>query len=397
MPIQKIVDGVYSVGVLNPNLRVFDIIMKTEYGTSYNAYVVLGEKTALIETVHTTFFDEYIENIKQIVDIDKIDYLVLNHTEPDHSGSVKKLLELNPNIKIITSMAGNKYLTKITNRNFDGIIVKDKNEIELGNLTLQFHIAPFLHWPDSMFTYVKEKKLVFTCDMLGCHYCEPRLFDKFISYPNAYNYSFDYYYEAIFSPFKEYVLSGIEKLEALDVEIACPSHGPVLVEGYKNALQKYKEKSINHKPVNSPKKACIVFVSAYGCTKRVADEIEFEFKKSGLSVVSYNAIENDLCFLMEEIESSDAVLFGSPTINKDALKPIWDVVSVVDVFKNKGKLCGVFGSYGWSGEAVSMLEQRLSSLKLDVIPNGVRVNFVPSDEELSKAREFADLFIKKLV
>ena len=162
----KITEGIYSVGIMNPNMRVFDIVMKTDSGTSYNSYLVRGsEKTALIETCHESFFEEYLENIKEVCKFEEIDYIVMNHNEPDHSGSLAKLLELMPNAQLIASIAGANYLKNITNRcDLDIHKVKDGEVLDLGGLSLTFLSAPNLHWPDSMFTWVKEANTLFTCD-----------------------------------------------------------------------------------------------------------------------------------------------------------------------------------------------------------------------------------------
>lgn len=393
----KLKEGIISVGVLNPNMRIFDIIMKTDYGTSYNAYVVKGEKTALIDTVHARFFDDYLENVQSVVDIKEVDYIISNHTEPDHSGSIRRMLELNPNITIVSTMAGKKYLDAIANCSFQSIVVKDGETLDLGGKTLTFRVAPFLHWPDSMFTYVQEDKVLFSCDMFGCHYCEPRMLDSKIAYPEKYEQAFLEYYEAIFSPFKEFVLAGIEKIKGLDFDMVCTSHGPVLVSHIDACIEKYKLWSADYKPANDPKKIVMVYVSAYGCTKRLGEEIRRGILDTGVfDVALINANEEALTSIKEKIDKADAVLFGSPTINKDALKPIWDVLSVVEVLKNKDKPCGIFGSYGWSGEGFKMLEERVKGLKLKLIGESVRANFVPNDEELKQAYDWAVGFAKQL-
>ncbi len=397
----EIKDGIYSVGVLNPNLRIFDIIMETEYGTSYNAYLIKGEKVALVEAVHTRFFDEYLENITSIIDIKDIDYIILNHTEPDHSGSLKYLLDENPEIEVITSMAGNKYIQSIVNRDFKSRIVKDGDTLDLGEgKNLKFIIAPFLHWPDSMFTYVEQDSLLFPCDFLGAHYCEPRMHNASMPYPEKYEEAFKFYYDVIFSPFKEHVLKGIDKIKDLKIDYVCPSHGPLLLEGIDNAIDLYKEWSKDVTIKNEIPKVVIAYVSAYGCTERMADEIKKGIESVGnrnIEIKLYDIIKNDIAYIKEEIEKSDALLFGSPTINRDAVKPIWDLLSVVEVPKNQGKLCGVFGSYGWSGESIKMLEERVKSLKLKLFGEGMKANFVPSEEELEKLFEYGAAFGKELV
>lgn len=394
----EIKNGIYSVGVLNPNLRIFDIIMKTEYGTSYNAYLVKGKKTALIETVHTTFFDEYLENIRSVANIQEIDYIILNHTEPDHSGSLKYLLKENPNIKVIASMAGNKYLQAIVNHEFDFQVVKDGDSIDLGGKTLKFINAPFLHWPDSMFTYVEEDSVLFSCDFLGCHYCEPRMFNNKIIYQKNYEDAFKFYYDVIFGPFKENVLNGIKKIKDLKISMVCTSHGPILVQDIDKAINLYAEWSDAVLKKNDIKKVLICYVSAYGCTRRMAEELEKGINEAGnLNIEIVNIIENDIMEIREKIEKADALLFGSPTINRDAVKPVWDVLSVVDAISNKGKLCGVFGSYGWSGEGIKMMEERVKSLKLQLFGEGLKANFVPSEKELETIHQYGVAFGKELM
>jgi len=391
----KLKDNIYSVGSLNPAMRVFDIIMETEYGTSYNAFMIKGEKTALIDTVHSNFFKSYIENLKCFTNIEDIDYIVMNHTEPDHSGSVEMLLEMNPNITIVASMSGIKNLKTITNREFKSIIAKDGDILDLGNgLELQFIIAPNLHWPDSMFTYVESRKTLFTCDLLGGHFCEPEMFDDKITYPEKYREAFKLYYNAIFSPFKSFVLSGLKKIENLDFDIVCTSHGPILRSLIKENIDAYIKWST--KEPNDKKIVSIIYVSAYGYTKSMAEAAFKGLKEAGIDVRCYDAIKHDLGFLKEQIDISDGIFLGSPTINRDALKPIWDVLSVVDAVSNKGKPVALFGSYGWSGEALGMLAQRVNSLKLKLIGEPIKVNFKPSDSALEDIKEFAKNYAKEI-
>ena len=394
----EITKGIYAVGVLNPNLRIFDIIMKTEYGTSYNAYLVKGDKVALVEAVHTRFFGDYLKNIKEIVDIDEIDYIILNHTEPDHSGALKQLLEENSNIKVITSAPGAKYIKGILNREINNQVVKDGEILDLGQgKQLKFMMAPFLHWPDSMFTYVEQDKVLFSCDFLGCHFCEPRMYDTRILYPREFEDAFSYYYDVIFGPFNQYVQKGLEKIEKLAIDYICPSHGPILTEKIAWAKEKYQVWSKEEIAADKKPKVLIAYVSAYGCTRRMAEELEKAIKDTkDIRVEKVDIIHEDIMALKEKVEKADALLFGSPTINRDAVKPVWDLLSLVDVFKNKDKLCGIFGSYGWSGEAVGMLSARVKSLKLKLHEEGIKANFVPSEQELLAVYEYGKSFASKL-
>lgn len=394
MSTKKITDNICSVSVQNPALRVFDIIMQTEYGTSYNAYFIKGaEKSALIETVHLTFFDEYIENIAEAADVSKIDYLILNHTEPDHSGSVKKLLEMNPDITVVASNPGHKYLAAITNASCNAMVVKGGETLDLGGITLEFIMAPLLHWPDSMFTWCPEEKALFSCDFFGAHYCEPRVFDTLVTYPEKYIKAFKDYYDAIFSPFKSFVLAGIEKMDKLGADVICTSHGPVLTESIAEVISQYRAWSTPAKIPGAPKKILLLYVSAYGCTKCIAEALQKELaEKFGFETELVHVLDTSLADIKEKIDEADGILLGTPTINRDALKPMWDVTTVIDAIVNKGKPAGVFGSYGWSGEGVPMLVERLKGLKLNVVGEGVRVNFVPSEDDLAQVRDYAEYF-----
>ncbi len=190
--VTQIKDGIWSVGALNPAMRVFDIVMTTEYGTSYNSYLVRGShKTALIDACHKSFFPQYLQNIQEVCPPEEIDYIVLNHNEPDHTGALAMLLEKTGPVTIYTTQAGSLYIKNITNRtDLDLHVVKEGEELDLGGKTLRFVPAPFLHWPDSMFTYLPEDKAVFTCDFLGAHYCEPYVYDHAMVYPGKYEEAF---------------------------------------------------------------------------------------------------------------------------------------------------------------------------------------------------------------
>lgn len=398
MNVNKITNNVYNVSVLNPNLRVFDIIMTTDYGTSYNSYIVKGsEKTALIESSHLTFTDYFIENIKEIVELSNIEYLVMNHNEPDHSGAIAKLVELIPNIKIVASQAGSIYIKNIINRtDIEIIVVKDGDTLSLGDKTLSFINAPFLHWPDTMFTYLKEDKVLFSCDFLGSHYCEPQLIDTKIAYKKAYDSALKGYYDAIFGPFKPYVLKGLEKIKDLDIDYAATSHGPVLSKAgiLNEVIEKYYSWS---KSVERDYKIIPIFYcSAYGNTRMLAKSIQEGILEElpNAKVQTYDIIKHDLGELGAILNESDAFLIGSPTLNKDAVAPVWNLLAHIDAINIQKKPAAIFGSYGWSGEAAKNLRSRLQDLKLLVYSEDFRVVLVPTEEDLARAKAFGKSFLQ---
>lgn len=387
MSVLKINDGVFSVGVTNPALRVFDIIMYAEYGTTYNAYLVKGEKTALIEIVHEKFFDEYLENINSVCDISKVDYLIVNHTEPDHTGSIIKLLNVNPNIQIFGTAAAGRCLAQIANMPLNFTVVKPQQQLDLGDgHVLEFCPAPFLHWPDSMFTIDKKNDVAFTCDFLGAHYCEPRMFDTKIAYKNKYDPAFRYYFDCIFGPFKPYVLEGLKKLSDYNPKVVCPSHGPILTESISEAVEKYREWST---PSENPQKQfAIVYASCYGYTAALAAAAADAVKSTGINVELIDIVTTKLEDAAEALANSDGFMIGTDTINRNAPKPIWDLLAYIDAI-NTSKPVGAFGSYGWSGEAVPMVKARLEGLRFKFVDDGFKVLFRPTEDDLAAVGEYA--------
>lgn len=391
---KQLKENIFYVGAINPNLRVFDIIMKTEYGTSYNSYLVRGEKNAIVETIHDGFTDIFLDNIREITPPESIDYIIMNHTEPDHSGSIARLLELNPDITVVGTAAAVKNISNITNKSFNSRIVKTGDTLDLGNgIEMQFIVSPNLHWPDSMFTYIPARKTVFTCDFLGSHYCEPQITGDVISYPKAYDEAFAYYYSAIFGPFKKFVLDGLDKLKDLDFDMVCTSHGPVLKNRISSAMEKYRTWS---EPKTSEKNVAIFYVSAYGYTKSMAEALAEELEKKGVPTKTYNIIEYSMNELKEALENASGVMFGSPTINRDAVKPVWDLFSCTDAVINRGKPAMVFGSYGWTGEACKLLEERIIGLGMKIVEENVRVLMKPDSPDLELLRQRADSFAEKI-
>ena len=381
-------NNVYYVGIKDKNLKTFDVTMKLENGTSYNSYLVKDIKNVLIDTVKEEFFREYIIKINSILPVEKIDYLVLNHTEPDHAGSVGKLLELNPKIKVIATTAGANNIKEIINKDIEVRIIKDISELKIGSNTLTFIPAPLLHWPDTMFTKIEKENLLCTGDFLGAHYTEEdalkdvelKDFDKYMENVNKYYY-------AIMSPFSEYVLKGVEIVRKFYPDMILPSHGPILTAKKENILSKYKFNALNKKETV---KVPIIYASAYGYTKMLAEEIEKQVDlNKDLHAELYNIEEYDVDTLVDEIYKSKLFFIGTPTINKDCPTKIKKVISSLDAITLRKKKAGVFGSYGWSGEAIKNTITRLKLLGIKVEEEGFKVKFKPTKENLEEVKNFA--------
>lgn len=381
----EIKKDLYWVGALDHELRVFDIIMHTPYGTTYNSYVLKGnEKTAIFETVKEEFFDEYVARLNDMnLNFEEISYIIVNHTEPDHAGSVAKLLELAPNAKVVGSPIAIRYLKAIVNKDFEYIEAKEGSTISLGNKTLRFISTPMLHWPDSMYTYLEEDKILFTCDSFGSHYCLDEVFNDEIKDNAAYEDALKYYFDCILGPFKPFMLKAIAKIEPLDIDVICPGHGPVLRENPMKIVETCKGWC---KPTeaNSVKKVVIPYVTAYGYTGKMAEEIAKGVESIGnFDIKLFNVIEHEIPDIVSEISTADALIIGSPTILADMLEPIRELLCKLNPVVHGGKVAAAFGSYGWSGEAVPRLESRLKELKMKMPVPALAVNFKPSTDELN--------------
>jgi len=392
----KIADNVWWVGVQDPELRVFDIIMQTEYGTSYNAYLIKGsEKIALVETVKEKFFDQYISQIRELVNLEDIDYLIMNHSEPDHSGSVEQLLDLIPNLTVVGHPNVLEFLHEICNRNFTRKNVGDNRELELGDKTLHFISALLLHWPDTIYSYLKEDKLLFSCDSFGCHYSDPRLFSDLIG--GDFTPAYKYYFDKIMRPFRPRVLKTLDKLENYEVDIICPGHGPVLRTNIPYYLELYRQWAAPDVDPDPRPKIVMAYLSAHGYTELLADSIEASIRRSAdFNIKRYDLSVTPTDQVVAEIDSACGLIIGSPTICKDTLPPVWELLAKLSPIIHKGMIATAFGAYGWSGEAVPFIEKRLVMLRMHVLP-GLRVRFKASSDQLQEAEAFGEKFARAII
>ena len=392
MKVHEMAANLWWVGAMDPDLRIFDIIMRAGHGTSYNSYLVKGtQATAVIETVKLQFWEDFLDNLKGLTDPSRIDYIILNHMEPDHSGSIGKLLKIAPQAKIVVSKSGEHFIKNILNYGPNLLKVGDGDSIDLGGKRLKFIIAPFLHWPDTMFTYLEEDQVLFGCDFLGAHYADPMLTGDLTP---EYIQDFKYYYDHIMRPFKKYIIQALAKLENLPLKIIAPSHGPIITHQIKERLEYYREWSLANP---EQKRVIIVYVSAYGNTAKLAEKLAEGIREAGAAAEIYDLQKVTPAELVDKIEGSKGLLLGSPTINGDALKPVHDVLSNLATIQLKGKLGAAFGSYGWSGEAVPILESRMAGIKFKVINSTVKPILIPTEADYQNAVEFGKAFGKAVL
>ncbi|MBN2356069.1 FprA family A-type flavoprotein [candidate division KSB1 bacterium] len=383
-PVQ-ITSDVYWIGALHPDLRNFDILMHTKNGTTYNSYLIKDQSVAIIDTVKEKYTEQYLQRISELVNLSEIAYIIVQHNEMDHSGSLAALLEAAPGAKVVCSKPAVKFVNNIINREVEILTVENGQVLDLGRKKIEFITAPFLHWPDTMMSYLQDDKILFSCDFLAMHFCDSHMFDDLITrdmWPD-----FKYYFQVIMRPFKKHVRNALKKIDDKSFSVVAPSHGPILRQNINKYIKAYEQWSAPL-PENNPKKLMIAYASAHGNTEKMAHEIERGAKSAGLAVQTFDMVETDPEDLLDDIESADAIAVGSPTINNDAVQPIWNLLSRLATIDVKGKIAASFGSMGWSGEAVPFLDQRLSALKFKVPVEGIQAVLVPSAEEIQKCYEF---------
>jgi len=386
------------IGVLDWDIKVFDIVMTTKYGTTYNSYFINAGKKAVIELAKETFSEKYIEKLRSVVKPEEIDYIIMDHTEPDHSGCLRQLVELAPQAVVVGSGNAIRYLSDIVNRPFKSMVVKDGDTLDMGDKTLKFISAPNLHWPDTMYTYLVEDKILFTCDSFGAHYCSEEMFDDLVG---DYHEAFKYYFDCILKPFSKFMLKAIEKIRPLDISVIATGHGPILRTHWKKFVdlsEKYAREHVDELSENPVKNVLIAYVSAYGYTHEMANLIAggiLTVKGVGVEVMDIEMA--DLGDLDSKLSLADGILVGSPTINQNTLLPVYKFAAMISPLRDRGKLAGSFGSYGWSGEAPTIIYEMMKALKLNVFEEPAAFKFVPESDKEKSLVEYGKRFAQQLV
>lgn len=385
------------IGVLDPDIRTFDIVMHTEHGTTYNSYFINAEKKTVIETAKEKFSETWLSKLRQVTDPADLSYIVLDHTEPDHSGAMRQLLDLAPSAVVVGSGNAIRYLSDIVNRPFKSLVVKDGDTLDLGNKTLKFISAPNLHWPDTIYTWLVEDRILFTCDSFGAHYCHEEMFDDLTG---DYSEDFRYYFEVILKPYSKFMLKAIEKIRPLDISMIATGHGPVLRQGWKKIVDETHDLAsayIRLTDGSGEKRLLITYVSAYGYTREMAELIA-----RGASAVEDVKVEvmdietADIGEIDSKLTIADGIIVGSPTINQNTLLPVYKLAAMVSPLRDRGKLAGSFGSYGWSGEAPVLIAEMLRNLKLRFFEKPAAYKFLPESDKEKPLIEYGERFAREL-
>ncbi|RII28674.1 MAG: FprA family A-type flavoprotein [Geobacter sp.] len=390
----EIKPGLYWIGVEDPGLRTFDDLFPTEQGTTYNSYLIKGKaKIAIVDTVKEERAEEFLAKVKKLVDPADVDYFIINHTEPDHSGSLAFMLRHCPKATVVSTQAANTFLKNLIHSEFPAHVVKDGEVIDLGGRHVRFIVAPFLHWPDTMFTLLEEDGALFTCDAFGAHYCGPSIFNDELP---EYLKDMQFYFDCIMRPFKDRALAAIAKIKGERIEVVCPSHGPVLRSDPWKYIGYYETWC---QPVTEGKRVVIFYLSPHGNTEKMAAAVAKGAALPGVDVLNYHINHLTADEIRDHMEEADALIFGIPTINRDIPKPMWDVLAYLSSVRLKTSLAAVFGSYGWSGEACKMAEERLKGLNFKLPVPFVRTPFTPRPEVLEQCellgRTIAEEVLKK--
>lgn len=383
----EIAPGVHWIGATHPELRVFDDLLPTRRGTTYNSYLVRGEKSAVIDTAKALKADEFLDNLRSLIDPAKLDFIIVNHTEPDHSGTLARLMQAAPKAQVYSSKPARLYLRDLLGRAVETLPVEDHPQVSLGGRTLRFVPAPFLHWPDTIFTWLPEQRILFSCDAFGAHCCDERMYDNLVPDLEA---DFHQYFDALMRPYRDKVLAAVESIRDLDIATICPSHGPILRTNPKQYLERYRQWATA--PEVSKPYVAILYASAHGNTRRMADAVAEGMKSVDVIVDIIHVTDVDESRIRAAMESADGLLFGTPTIVRDIPPAMWRALSLLSTVKVRAKRASAFGTYGWSGEAVAMVEQRLKDMRLPVTPSGLRVKFCPTPADLERCRKFGETF-----
>jgi len=387
MALREIKPDIYSVGALDWDRRLFDELIPLPDGTTYNAYLINGgEKIALIDTVDPTKEHELVDNLKKL-GINHIDYVVANHAEQDHSGTISIILELYPNAKVLTNprckdmlmdlllVAANKFIT-----------VNDNESVSLGNKTLQFIYAPWVHWPETMLTYLKENKILFPCDFLGSHLATSDLFvtDEAKVYESAKRY-----YAEIMMPFRTSIKRHLEKVKNLKIEIIAPSHGPVYSspEFILNAYEEWTSDEVKNEVV-------IPYVSMHGSTRKMVDYLIKALIKRGITVKPFNLTKTDIGELAMALVDAATLVIGSPTVLVGPHPNVVYAAYLVNALRPKLRFASIIGSYGWGGKTVEQITGMLTNLKVTII-EPVMVKGYPDEGDFSSLDRLAEEIYKQ--
>lgn len=368
-------EGIYWVGGIDWDLRNFHGYL-TQRGSTYNAYLIIDEKITLVDTVKGYLTDEMIDRISQVVDPSKIDYIISNHVEMDHSGGLPKIMEIAKNATIITSPNGEKGLNRHYKKEWKYKTVKSGDVLNLGRRNLQFLLMPMVHWPDSMASYLVEDKILLPNDAFGQHLASHERFDD--EYPiDIIMEEAKKYYANIVLPFGSQVQAVLKSVENLEIDMIAPSHGIIWRKNIGKIVEEYKKWSSNE----TEQKAVIIYDTMWGSTEGIANAIKNAFESKNISYKMFNLRHNHISDIMTDVSTAKYICVGSPTLNNTILPTVSSFLTYLKGLAPKNRTALAFGSYGWGGQSIGEIESVLNGCKFDILPQ-IKVNYIPDKEEL---------------
>jgi flavorubredoxin len=378
---QKIKEDIYWVGAIDWDIRNFHGY-STLRGTTYNAYLIKDKKITLVDTVKHYKFDEMLARIKEIVAPEKIDYIVSNHVEMDHSGSLPKLLEICPNAQIITSTKGEKGLKRHYKKDYNFKVVNSGETLNIGRKTLHFVHIPMVHWPDSMVTYIPSDKLLLPNDAFGQHIASSERFDDELKWGILQEEAAKYYANIVM-PYGDQVKKALEILSNLDINMIAPSHGLIWRKNISLILKEYKKWA----SFQTDKKALIVYDSMWGSTEKMAYKLLEGLEESGVSVAIRNLKNTDISDIITDVLTSKLICLGSPTLNNGMMPTMGKFLTYIKGLKPRNKIGFVFGSYGWGGQAVGEIKKTMEPLSWEYPEDSVNINYIPDEKDLESIKK----------
>ncbi|MBC8591014.1 anaerobic nitric oxide reductase flavorubredoxin [Wansuia hejianensis] len=392
----KMTDKVTWVGKIDWELRRFHgDEYSTDRGSSYNSYLIRDEKTVLIDTVWHPFAEEFVENLKKEIDLNEIDYIIAQHSEIDHSGALPLLMKEIPNTPIYCTENGAKILKGHFHEDWNFVTVKTGDTLNIGESTLTFVEARMLHWPDSMMTYMDSEAILFSNDAFGQHYASDLMYNDSVDQCELFEEAIKYYAN-ILTPFSALVTNKIKEVLSLELPLnmIATSHGVIWRDNPAQIIEKYMEWADAYQE----NQITLVYDTMWNATRKMAEAIAKGIKSidDTVTVKLFNAANTDKNDVITELFKSKAILFGSSTVNKGIMNATGGLLEMIKGIGFKKKKAAAFGSYGWSGESVKIIEEKLKDAKLDVMEGGPLVLWNPDEEGIKECIEFGKKFAQNL-
>lgn len=380
MSIKEVKSGIYWVGAIDWDVRNFHGYL-TQRGTTYNAYLIIDEKITLIDTVKPNLANQLISRIKEIVDPSKIDYIVSNHVEMDHSGALPQIMKLAPGAEIITCPNGDKGLKAHYKQNWKFKIVKTGDKVSLGKRSLEFILTPMVHWPDNMIEYMPEEKILFSNDSLGQHYASSERFDDECPIDIVLEEAKKYYANIVL-PYGKQVQKELDAASLLDIEMIAPSHGVIWRANVKKIISLYQKWCTN----DTIKKAVIIYDTMWKSTEIMANALQDVFEKKGYICSLRNLQFNHISDIMNELIDAEYICVGSPTLNSTMMPSVAGFLTYMSGLAPKGRKAVSFGSYGWGGRTLDEINLFFEKSGFDIIASE-KIKYVPGNDDLENFRK----------